>query len=237
MNIKFEFATIGDVFEQSFKLVLLAAAVALVNYLIGDESGIVVILSVAIFLVSQFIRLLGLVSRYHSALADLQSALPSLELGREDIDSVEKLADYIDDSLDGIEDKHKADLEAVKVGLLRDNTQQMDKMKALQMELAQQDIDLGQSKLELKKAWSEKTRLDNDRVGEIQQIKSELVSERERVKKAESLLRENTQQMEGYKELDVFLGDDFEAIKKKYQSITNTLNAKQRNRDKELVDG
>lgn len=223
MNIKFEFATIGDVFEQSFKLVLLAAAVALVNYLIGDESGIVVILSVGIFLVSQFIRLLGLVSRYHSALVDLQSALPSLEVGREDIQSVESLADYIDDSLDGIEDKHEADLEAVKVGLLRDNTQQMDKMKALQLELAQQDIDLEQSKLELKKAWSEKTRLDNDRVGEIQQLKAELESERKRV----SLLRENTQQMEGF---EVFLSGDNEAIKSKYLSIIASNNAKQRNK-------
>jgi ABC-type multidrug transport system fused ATPase/permease subunit len=229
MNIKFEFATIGDVFESSFKLVLLSVAVAIVNYLIGDESGIVVILSLGIFFVSQFIRLLGMVSRYKVALEDLQSALPSLEVGREEIESVEKLADYIDESLDSIEDKYKADLEAVKVGLLAENTQQIDKMKALQLELAQQDIDLAQSKMELKKAWSEKTRLDNDRVGEIQQLKAELGSERERVKKAESLLRE----MEGF---EVFISGDNEAIKTKYLSIIASNNAKQRNKDKDLVE-
>jgi chromosome segregation ATPase len=231
MRLQFEFATVGDVFEQSFKLVLLSVAVAIVNYLIGDESGIVVILSLGIFLMSQFIRLLGLVSRYKVALEEIESALPSLELGREEIDSVDKLVDYIDDSLDAIEAKHKADLESVKAGLLADNTQQIDKIKALQMELAQQDIELEQAKMELKKAWREKTDLDNSRVGEIQRLKAELVSERERVNNLERQKGQLMNAMSKYKELDVFMSGDNEAIKAKYLSIIASNNAKQRNKE------
>ena len=231
MRLQFEFATVGDVFEQSFKLVLLSVAVAIVNYLIGDESGIVVILSLGIFLLSQFIRLLGLVSRYKVALEEIESALPSLELGREEIESVDKLVDYIDDSLDAIEATHKADLEAVKAGLLADNTQQIDKIKALQMELAQQDIELEQAKMELKKAWKEKMDLDNSRVGEIQRLKAELVSERERVNNLEKQKGQLMNAMSKYKELDVFMSGDNEAIKAKYLSIIASNNAKQRNKE------
>jgi len=231
MRLQFEFATVGDVFEQSFKLVLLSVAVAIVNYLIGDDSGIVVILSLGIFLLSQFIRLLGLVSRYKVALEEIESALPSLELGREEIESVDKLVDYIDDSLDAIEATHKADLEAVKAGLLADNTQQIDKIKALQMELAQQDIELEQAKMELKKAWKEKMDLDNSRVGEIQRLKAELVSERERVNNLEKQKGQLMNAMSKYKELDVFMSGDNEAIKAKYLSIIASNNAKQRNKE------
>jgi len=231
MRLQFEFATVGDVFEQSFKLVLLSVAVAIVNYLIGDESGIVVILSLGIFLLSQFIRLLGLVSRYKVALEEIESALPSLEVGREEIESVDKLVDYIDDSLDGIEDKHKADLEAVKAEYEKKIQQLESTMKNLESELEANQHDLEEAKRLLKKSWKEKTDLDNSRVGEIQRLKAELASERERVNNLEKQKGQLMNAMSKYKELDVFMSGDNEAIKAKYLSIIASNNAKQRNKE------
>ncbi len=236
MNLKFEFSTIGDVFEQSFKLVVLAAAVALVNYFIGDESGIVAILSVGVFLISQFIRLLGLVSRYQVAKEDLQSALPSLELGREEIETVAGLADYIDESLDSIEEKYKADLESQINNQVNKNIDFQADIKQLKQDIAEKEREIEDAKRALNQSWSDKTKAVEEGRGEVQRLKEDLESEREAAKKTyqTNLMQAKmvVEMSEQLKEFEVFLSGDNEAIKAKYLSIVNRNNAKK----KELVD-
>lgn len=221
MKVKFEFASIGDVFEQSFKLVILAVAVAIVNYLIGDDSGIVAILSLFITSVSQFIRLLSLLNRYHVALQDLTTALPSLDVGREDVATVEGLADYIDDSLDAIEEKYEANLASLKVETEMKIQQLESGRRNLEAEIKEKEGEIEEAKRALKQAWEDKKRAVEQGRGEVERMKKDLMNSQERIKLLEEGLNK-------YKEIDVFLSGDNEAIKAKYLSIINRNNANKR---------